>query len=346
MSHKEGKVLSLQFNQDHGCFSCCMDTGLRIYNVEPLSERAHLEASLVGSVALCEMLCRTNLLAIVGGGPCPKFADNTVLIWDDLSKRFVMELTFPAPVLAVRLRRDKVVVVTRRQVHVMAFLPRPAKLFTCDTWDNPKGLCQVSPVASCERHLLLFPGQRCGSVQILDLCTNEPGTSLCPVTINAHQSELACLALNQHGTLLATASIKGTLIRVFDTLQKNLVVELRRGADPATLYCINFNRDSEFLCVSSDKGTIHIFALKDTHHNKRSTFSKMGILGTYVESQWGMANFTVAAECACICAFGKGCSVYAICVDGSFHKYVFTKDGNCNREAYDIYLENCEDDDL
>lgn len=208
-------MLSLQFNQDHGCFSCCMDTGLRIYNVEPLSERAHLEASLVGSVALCEMLCRTNLLAIVGGGPCPKFADNTVLIWDDLSKRFVMELTFPAPVLAVRLRRDKVVVVTRRQVHVMAFLPRPAKLFTCDTWDNPKGLCQVSPVASCERHLLLFPGQRCGSVQILDLCTNEPGTSLCPVTINAHQSELACLALNQHGTLLATASIKVSICRAF-----------------------------------------------------------------------------------------------------------------------------------
>lgn len=35
----------------------------------------------------------------------------------------------------------------------------------------------------------------------------------------------------------------------------------------------------------------------------------MGFLGTYVESQWGLTNFTVAAECACICAFGPGHSV-------------------------------------
>lgn len=323
-----------------------MDVGLRIYNVDPLSEKAHLDASVVGSVALCEMLYRTNLLAIVGGGPFPKFADNTVLIWDDHSKKFVMEFTFPSVVLAVRLRRDKIFVVSQKQIHVLSFLNNPTKQFTCDTRDNPKGLCEVSPLSSSERHLLVFPGQRCGSIQLVDLATTEPGSSTSPVTINAHQSEIACIALNQQGTMIATASQKGTLIRVFDTLKKNLLVELRRGADPATLYCINFSHDSEFLCVSSDKGTIHIFALKNTQLNRRSTFSKMGFLGQYVESQWALANFTVAAECACICAFGSRSSVYAICVDGSFHKYVFTKDGNCNREAYDVYLDVCEDDEL
>ncbi|CAN8002975.1 WD repeat domain phosphoinositide-interacting protein 4 [Ixodes scapularis] len=346
MSHREGKVLSLRFNQDHGCFSCCMDNGLRIYNVDPLSEKAHLDASVVGSVALCEMLCRSNLLALVGGGPYAKFADNTVLIWDDLSKRFVMEFTFPSPVLAVRLRRDKIFVVSRRQIHVMSFLNKPSKLFSCDTWDNPLGLLQVTPQASCERHLMVFPAQRCGSVQLVDLSATEPSSSLSPVTIPAHQNEIACLALNQTGTMLATASQKGTLIRVFDTFKRTLLVELRRGTDPATLYCINFSHDSEFLCVSSDKGTIHIFALKNTQLNRRSTFSHMGFLGPYVESQWALAHFTVAAECACVCAFGSASSVFAICVDGSFHKYVFTKDGSCNRKAYDIYLENCEDDDL
>lgn len=323
-----------------------METGLRIYNVEPLAEKMHLDQETVGSVSLCEMLYRTNLVALVGGGAMQKFAENTVLIWDDASKKFVLEFTFPSQVLAVKLRRDKLIVGLRGQVHVFSFPHNPAKLFTFDTRDNPKGLCEVSPMASSERQLLAFPGHKRGSVQLVDLSTTEPGMSSAPVTISAHQSELACLALNQQGTLVATASGKGTLIRVFDTVKRTQLVELRRGTDPATLYCINFSADSDFLCCSSDKGTIHIFALKDTHLNRRSTFSKMGFLGTYVDSQWALANFTVAAECACICAFGSRSSVIAVCVDGTFHKYVFNADGNCNREAFDVFLDVCDDDDF
>ena len=41
--------------------------------------------------------------------------------------------------------------------------------------------------------------------------------SSAPVCISAHQSELAALALNLHGTLLATGSQLGTLVRVWDT---------------------------------------------------------------------------------------------------------------------------------
>ena len=39
------------------------------------------------------------------------------------------------------------------------------------------------------------------------------------------------------------------------------------------------------------------------------SLAKMGFLGQYVESQWGLANFTVPAEQPCICAFGSGSSV-------------------------------------
>ena len=49
---------------------------------------------------------------------------------------------------------------------------------------------------------------------------------------------------------------QGTLIRVFDTQSKNLLVELRRGADPATLYwyviyCyeITFLRGSKYIAL-------------------------------------------------------------------------------------------------
>lgn len=100
-------VINLRFNQDQGCFTCCMESGVRVYNVDPLVEKAHFDMELMGSVARCEMLHRTNLLAIVAGGSRPKFAENTVLVYDDISKKFVLEFTFTTPVKAVRLRWDK-----------------------------------------------------------------------------------------------------------------------------------------------------------------------------------------------------------------------------------------------
>lgn len=64
---------------------------------------------------------------------------------------------------------------------------------------------------------------------------NEASSSA-PVILNAHQGEITCLALNKQGTLVASASSKGTLIRIWDTIRKTRIVELRRGSDPATLY--------------------------------------------------------------------------------------------------------------
>ncbi|ELT94793.1 hypothetical protein CAPTEDRAFT_208377 [Capitella teleta] len=333
----ERGILGLRFNQDQSCFTCAMSSGFRIYNVEPLAEKLHIGTETVGSLAHVEMLHRSNILALLG-----------VLIWDDAQKdpdqKLVMEFTFAQPVVGVKIRKDKLIVVLRNQVHVFSFPNNPQKLFTFHTRDNPKGLCEVS--FCLDNKLLVFPGYKCGSVQLVDLAITDPDQSSSPVTINAHQGELAIIAINQQGSQIATASQKGTLIRVFDTQSRRLLVELRRGADAATLYCITFSPDSVYLCVSSDKGTVHIFAIKDTALNRRSSFKKMGFLGSYVESQWGLANFTVAAECACICAFAPNNAVIAICVDGTFHKYVFTPDGNCNREAFDVFLDIGDDLDL
>lgn len=61
--------------------------------------------------------------------------------------------------------------------------------------------------------------------------------------------------------MIATASATGTLIRIWDTKRLIKLAELRRGTDTAVIYSINFSYDSEYLCCSSDKGTVHIFGL-------------------------------------------------------------------------------------
>lgn len=305
--------VSIRLNQEHNLISYCSDDGCKIFNVDPFLIKLHLDVTKFGTLSICEMMHRTNLLALVGGGSRPKFADNTVVVWDDWTKQFVIELTFPSKVLTVRMRLDRMFVAEIDQIHCFSMPNNICKLFTVSTRNNPRGLFEVSSYTNSDRQLLCFPGHRVGSVQILDINKCEPGASSSPVYVNVHENEIACISMNAESTLLATASQKGTLIRVFDTSSPHRVfqiVELRRGSDVATLYCLSFSPDSQFLCASSDKGTVHIFAIREVHLNKRSSFKKMSFLGSYIESQWALANFTVAAEMPCVCAFGKNNTVF------------------------------------
>ena len=79
--------------------------------------------------------------------------------------------------------------------------------------------------------------------------------------ISAHNTALACMALSMDGKRLATASDKGTLIRVWNTADGQLLQELRRGSEPATIQSIALSKHCEWLAVCSDKNTVHIFAL-------------------------------------------------------------------------------------
>ena len=127
-----GSIQSIRFNQDSTAFVVSLDSGLRVFNVDPLRELSHYGADKVGSIARAEMLFRTNLLAVVstshtdasdssagGGGPSssssgrPLFADNAVMVFDAERDKFRMEFTFPSKVLSVRLKRDKLVAVCR-----------------------------------------------------------------------------------------------------------------------------------------------------------------------------------------------------------------------------------------
>jgi len=355
-----GKLRSLRFNQDQSCFVGALDDGLRVFCLDPIREMTHLRHELVGSVSKAEMLYKTNLIAFVGGGKKPRFPDNAVMVYDDRQQEFVLELSLPETVLSVRLKRDKLIAVCRSQIHIFSFPNRCQKLFHVTTRDNPRGLCELSAVRfgtvgveGSAADLMVFPGYKAGSVQILNLATTEQKVSSSPVTINAHQNELCCLAINQQGTMMATASVKGTLIRIWDTLARVMLVELRRGSDPAILYCLNFSPGDEWLCCSSDKGTVHVFALQDYKLNKRSALATIGVPGAYAGSQWSLASFTVPQEVACVCAFGTlpGGSaknigqgiIFAVCLDGSFHKYHFSANGVCNQVAYDVFTDLCED---
>jgi autophagy-related protein 18 len=150
-------------------------------------------------------------------------------------------------------------------------------LYTIATSPNPNAICALAP--SSENCYIAYPlpkpredtgdkrpshapplstyvAPTTGEVLIFDTLKLEALN-----VVEAHRAPLSCIALNNEGTLLATASETGTIIRVFSLPKGTKLYQFRRGTYPSTIYSMSFNLSSTLLCVSSTTDTVHIFRL-------------------------------------------------------------------------------------
>ena len=82
------------------------------------------------------------------------------------------------------------------------------------TIENKSGLVSLSTAEDvC---VLAIPDENVGMVKVIDF-TEEPKKI---VTLKCHDTSIAAITLSQDGSILATASQKGTLIRLFDTKEE------------------------------------------------------------------------------------------------------------------------------
>ncbi|KAG4916616.1 Autophagy-related protein 18a [Glycine soja] len=328
-------LLYLSFNQDQACFAAAADNGFRIYNCDPFRElfRRDFDGGGIGHV---EMLFLCNIFALVGGGPNPQYPPNKVMIWDDHQGHCIGELSFRAAVRGVRLRRDRIIVVVEQKIFVYNFADLKL-VHQIETVPNPKGLCAVSQLS--DSLVLACPGLHKGQIRVEHYAQKKTKF------ISAHDSRIACFALTLDGQLIATASTKGTLIRIFDTDHGTLLQEVRRGANTAEICSLAFSSTAQWLAVSSDKGTVHVFSLKKhsnipelektqsssnseaavTPSNSSRSFIKLkGVLPKYFNSEWSVAQFHLQEGSHYTVAFGlQKNTVIILGMDGSFYRCQF-----------------------
>eukprot|EP00667_Euglena_gracilis_P017719 EG_transcript_18717 len=288
------------FNQDGSQFAQGGDKGFEVWGVEPTERLA--ECSVPGGVQLVQKHLRTNLFAVVGAGDHPGWPNHKVILWDQQHQEARGVLSFPAPVCAVRLTDDYIVVALETAVVVCNWTCE--RLHRVGTAANHRGVLAVSLTNS---PLLAAPDASTGHVLVADLAT---GKRLGGVA--AHQSALSAVALSADGRLLATTSDRGTLVRVWNARGGQMLHELRRGATQCTVYDMAFSPSRHCLALVSSHGTVHLFGIpaavdaqngrppdsKPAAHeedgglkNRVSSLSGLWALPTYFSSQWSSSWF-------------------------------------------------------
>ncbi|KAK1947298.1 Autophagy-related protein 18 [Phytophthora citrophthora] len=189
------------------------------------------------------------LVALVGAGDQPAFSPRRLRVWNTKTGAAICDLNFITAVLAVRMNRQSTMKI----------------LETLDTSPNPKALCVLSPHDN--GHLAFPSGASPGEIVLYDANNLSVLNAF-----QAHRTAPVAMAFNPQGTLLATASESGTLIRVFAVPSGKKVAAFRRGSYGAQVYCLAFNESSTILCSSSDTGTIHFFSLTGAESSATGSF--------------------------------------------------------------------------
>ena len=300
-----------------------------------------------GGVGKIEMLKKTNILALVGGGTNPCFSPKKIIIWDDHQGKIISILRFNKNVLNVRLTTEKIFGIIEDKIYIIDLNTLENKA-VLETYDNPTGIIGMSNDEKNNKLIIAYPINYQGHVNIRN-CINRK-TSKDSKIINAHESRLACLSINKDGSLLATASDKGTLIRIFTIQNGENIATFRRGTKNVSMNCISFSLNNVFLGCTSDGGTVHIFSivnlmkkkgennqLNDVNTNtiKGNDFSEdepkntksfkfLGKIGgflkfDYIEQERSFAQLRIQEKNSLL-SFGNENVIYAITLDGKYYK--------------------------
>ena len=138
---------------------------------------------------------------------------------------------------------------------------------------------------------------------------------------------------------MATASDKGTLVRIFQSSTGLFLQEVRRGKDKAEIECICFDTSGRLLAVSSNKGTIHVFSLvsgmkklqkeegglveeeEGLPQNHLSIFKGLPnfLTGGFFKSEWSFGKVKINEGYAKVCFINSN-TLIAVTPKGHYYK--------------------------
>jgi len=239
------------FNQDCSSLAIGTRTGYKLLSLNSVDKLELIYESACRDVTIVERLFSSSLLALVSLS-----SPRRLRVCHFKKGTEICQYSYSNTILAVKLNRARLVVCLEEALYIHNIRDMKVLHTIRDTPPNPRGLCALS--INSDNCFLAYPGSTTtGEVQLFDAFNLQA-----KLMIPAHDSSLAAIAFSPSGSRLATASERGTVIRVFSVTDGAKLLEFRRGVKRcAHVYSLAFSQDSEFLALSSNTETIHIFKL-------------------------------------------------------------------------------------
>jgi len=286
---ENNELVFASFNQDTTSLAVGTTNGYKLYSLTSTDSLEPIYSNGTEDVYIAERLFSSSLVAIVS-----QSAPRKLKVCHFKKGTEICNYSYTSKILAVKMNRARLVVCLEESLFIHNIRDMKVLHTIRETPPNKNGLCALS--IDSDHCYLAYPGHSSvGELQIFD-ALHLTARSMIP----AHTGQLAAIQFSPLGNRVATASDKGTVIRIFNVSDGTKVYELRRGLKrTATIHSLSFSPCGHFLACSSNTETIHIFRLDDKPKDRKdsenqntggaqsqtsATDSWMGYIGNVVSS--------------------------------------------------------------
>jgi len=304
----EEEITHIAFNSTYSVYVMSTTKGFKIYHSS--NNLPHISTKVDGGVSMAFILDTTNIIIYVANNN-----PSVLTIWDVHTNNIFSKKECKEPILGARITRQHVAVIHKNYITLYDLQNELKEIKEIKTYTNDNTICCLT------KEYLICPGLNQGTVNIVKL------DDMTSKEIKNHLSALTCVNISLDQKQIVTASDQGTLVRLFDINSGEKLREYRRGASSGKVYNCVFNKDSNYLCVTSDRGTIHLYNLLDDDQNYRSALSSLTmVLPKYFDSTWSRMKLTDSniVSYKHICCFDEKTNViYVISYNGTMTTYNF-----------------------
>ncbi|OAF70645.1 Autophagy-related protein 18 [Intoshia linei] len=247
----------VSFNQDYTTLTIGSNDGFKIISLKSPDKLEVVYNYRGEALIIVERLFSSSLLAIV-----TEKLPRRLKICHFKKESEICNYSYPSAIVAIRMNRLRLVVCLESSLHIHNIRDMMILHTIKETSPNPNGVFALSN--DMNQSLLAYPSSiDSGTIQLFDT-TNLRAS----IAIAAHETAVTAICFNNANTLFATASIKGTIIRLFDVSSGKKLYEFRRGVKRCVnIQDLRFCLDGDLICSSSNTETVHIFK-RETEEKK------------------------------------------------------------------------------